>query len=193
MENWVYDRRTIKSFARHYSTGNPLPDELFEKMKAARNFHAGRNLLNQLYLGALDLCLHSDYDSQRQLSEHQITSALLQYLQSDESLFNQFLLQPLHPIDQSLWSFSHIFGGGYAAGYYSYIWAEVMSADAFVSFEEQGLDNEEAVKAMGVRFRDTVLARGAEQEAADVFREFKGRDASPLALLKHRGILSSND
>ena len=91
--------------------------------------------------------------------------------------------------DRFLCAFSHIFAGGYSAGYYSYKWAEVLSADAFAAFEEVGLENEEAVRETGRRFRKTVLALGGGRHPSDVFRDFRGRDPSPDALLKHSGLL----
>jgi oligopeptidase A len=200
MENWVYDEKTVRSFARHHVTGEPLPAELFDKMKAARGFQPGRTLMHQLYLGALDLFLHSEAGSGRSFqpplaatagrrgqSAHMNATTATTPLPSC-SAAEQFLLQPLHPDDRSLCTFSHIFAGGYAAGYYSYIWAEVMSADAFAAFEEAGLDNDAAVRATGARFRGTVLAQGGETAPAEVFRSFRGRDASPAALLRHRGL-----
>jgi oligopeptidase A len=95
---------------------------------------------------------------------------------------------PQLPEDRSLCAFQHIFSGGYAAGYYSYKWAEVLSADAFSAFEESGLDNEEAVAATGRRFRDTVLALGGGRHPMDVFKDFRGREPSPEPLLKHNGL-----
>jgi oligopeptidase A len=190
MENWVYDKKTVQSFAKHHITGEPLPAELFAKMKAARNFQAGRQLLHQLYLGALDLTLHSAYDP---LGKHASLTPE-QFLHNNDNdndhdhSLSQFLMLPANPDDHTLCSFGHIFGGGYAAGYYSYIWAEVMSADAFAAFEEAGLEDEAAVRAAGLRFRETVLARGGECSPAEVFRDFRGRDADPAALLRHRGL-----
>ena len=98
------------------------------------------------------------------------------------------MLPPLDD-DRFLCAFSHIFAGGYSAGYYSYKWAEVLSADAFAAFEEVGLENEEAVRETGRRFRKTVLALGGGRHPSDVFRDFRGRDPSPDALLKHSGLL----
>ena len=100
------------------------------------------------------------------------------------------VIPPL-PSDRFLCSFSHIFAGGYSAGYYSYKWAEVMSADAFAAFEEAGLDDEEAVRSTGRRFRDTVLAMGGGRHPSDVFRDFRGRDPTPDALLRHSGLLAA--
>jgi len=95
---------------------------------------------------------------------------------------------PLLPEDRSLCAFNHIFAGGYAAGYYSYKWAEVLSADAFSAFEEAGLDNEPALARIGRRFRDTVLAQGGSRHPMDVFKDFRGREPNPQALLRHHGL-----
>jgi oligopeptidase A len=97
-------------------------------------------------------------------------------------------LLPLLPEDRSLCSFNHIFSGGYAAGYYSYKWAEVLSADAYSAFEEAGLENDQAVARIGRRFRDTVLAKGGGRHPMDVFKDFRGREPSPDALLRHSGL-----
>lgn len=201
MENWVYDKHTVCSFAQHYVTGDPLPETLFNKMKAARDFQAGRRLLQQLYLGALDLSLHSVYNPKNSSGQtplqfmHTYSNSNTDNSNSfeDNHSLAQFLLAPLCPEDHSLCSFSHIFSGGYAAGYYSYLWAEVMSADAFAAFEEVGVGSmtkeaEAEVRATGLRFRDTVLGLGGSTAAADVFRQFRGRNASPTALLRHRGM-----
>jgi oligopeptidase A len=98
---------------------------------------------------------------------------------------------PLLPEDRFLCGFGHIFGGGYAAGYYSYKWAEVLSADAFAAFEEAGLQDEAAIRATGRRYRDTILALGGGTHPMEVFREFRGRDPSPAALLRHAGLASA--
>jgi oligopeptidase A len=102
-----------------------------------------------------------------------------------------YTLIPPVPEDRFLCGFSHIFGGGYAAGYYSYMWAEVMSADAFAAFEEVGLNNEDAVRAKGRQFRDTVLAMGGGKHPTEVYKAFRGKNASPEALLRHSGLIKS--
>ena len=98
------------------------------------------------------------------------------------------VIQPLQE-DRFLCGFGHIFAGGYAAGYYSYKWAEVLSADAYAAFEEVGLENEAAIKEVGLRFRDTVLALGGGTHPSEVFKQFRGRDPSPEALLRHSGLV----
>ena len=181
MENWAYHRETLLGISGHIESGAPLPDELYEKICAARTYRAGSLMLRQLNFGMLDLELHhrhepsggeSAFDVQRRISARTA------------------VMQPL-PEDRFLCSFGHIFAGGYAAGYYSYKWAEVLSADAFAAFEEVGLDDDEAVAAMGRRFRDTVLALGGSRSPGEVFEAFRGRAPSSEALLRHAGLNAS--
>lgn len=179
MENWCYDTKTLYSFAKHYETGEPLPEELFKKLKAAKNFQAGLQMLRQLFFGSMDMFLHSkNYDPYGPLSPFQV----------QHDLAKKYAAIPPLPEDRFLCSFSHIFAGGYSAGYYSYKWAEVMSADAFAAFEEANLDDEEAVRSTGRRFRDTVLAMGGGKHPSEVYKQFRGRDPSPEALLRHSGL-----
>lgn len=183
MENWVYHKETLRSFAKHHSTGEPLSLELCDKIVAARQFQAGSRLLRQLRMAALDLDLHSEYDPESGQTP-------LHFAQSNASLRKYSFPQVGSDLELSstLFSFSHIFSGGYAAGYYSYIWAEMMSADAFAAFEEGGLEDEAAVRETGRRFRDTVLALGGGKDSSKVFRLFRGRGVSAEALLRHRGL-----
>jgi oligopeptidase A len=150
MENWCFDKNTLNSFAKHYKTGEKLPVELFDKMVAAKNYHSGMQMLRQLYFGALDMTLYSTFDSNGDISPFKIQNSLAE---------KYTVLSPLDN-DRFLCSFGHIFAGGYSAGYYSYKWAEVLSADAFSLFEEIGLDNDEEIKLAGRKFRNTVLAMG---------------------------------
>jgi oligopeptidase A len=183
MENWCYDKATLYAFAKHYQTGEPLPEALFEKVKAAKNFQAGLAMMRQLYFGAMDMHLHSTafdpagtqsiFDVQKQIAA-------------------KYTVIPPLPEDRFLCSFSHIFAGGYSAGYYSYKWAEVMSADAFAAFEEAGLEDPVAVQTTGRRFRDTVLSMGGGKHPSEVFKQFRGRDPSPEALLRHSGLTGSD-
>jgi len=179
MENWCYHKPTLLGLSAHYETGEPLPDELFEKIQAARNFRAGPQMLRQLLFGMTDMQLHTTYDPdgaetpfelQRRINEK--TSVL-----------------PMLPEDRSLCAFQHIFAGGYAAGYYSYKWAEVLSADAFAAFEEAGLHDEQAVAETGRRFRETILSQGGSRDPMEVFQSFRGREPNPHALLKQCGLL----
>lgn len=183
MENWCYHAPTMKLVSGHYQTGEPLPDELFQKICASRHFRAGTMTLRQLMFGMTDMALHkaaassTDGDLQRSIFDVQ------------REIVQKTSILPMLEEDRSLCTFSHIFAGGYAAGYYSYKWAEVLSADAFGAFEEAGLDNAEAVTATGRRFRDTVLALGGSRHPMDVFRAFRGRDPDPQALLRQCGLL----
>jgi len=181
MENWCYHRETLLGLSGHFETGEPLPVELFEKIEAARTFRAGSAMLRQLYFAKLDLALHREdlaasgesvFDVQRRIAE-------------------QTTVLPPLPEDRFLCSFGHIFAGGYAAGYYSYKWAEVLSADAYSAFEEAGLEDAEAVASTGRRFRETVLALGGGTEPMTVFETFRGREPSPEALLRHSGLLEA--
>jgi len=179
MENWLYHKPTVDSFAVHYATGEPLPADVFEKIRGSRTFMAGSFMLRQLQIGALDMELHARYDPN-----------------SDEGVFDvqrriatEYAVIPPLEEDRFLCAFAHIFAGGYAAGYYSYKWAEVLSADAFAAFEEAGLEDPAALAATGRRFRQTVLGLGGSRHPAEVFREFRGRDATADALLRHNGLL----
>lgn len=178
MENWCYDRLTLMGMARHYETGEPLPEEYYQKLLAARTYMSGSSTLRQLHFSAVDLELHHRYRVGGAETAQDVRNRIAQ---------TTTILPPL-PEDAFLCSFSHIFAGGYAAGYYSYKWAEVLSADAFAAFEEVGLDNETEVAATGHRFRDTVLALGGSKPPLEVFKAFRGREPSTAALLRHSGL-----
>lgn len=179
MENWCYQRDTLMSIAKHYETGESLPEEVYLKLLAARTFRAGSLSLRQLRFASVDLELHTKYTLDGPESIYEI----------DQRLGKQTQVIPPLPEDRYLCSFSHIFAGGYAAGYYSYKWAEVLSADAFSAFEDAGLDNDKAIKETGHRFRETILALGGGKAPLQVFVEFRGREPSPEPLLRHNGLL----
>ncbi len=179
MENWCYHKPTIDKLSGHYQTGEPLPDELFNKLVAARNFRAASQMLRQLHFGMTDMWLHHQFDPSSSESAFDVQRRMAE---------RTSVLPPL-PEDRALCSFSHIFAGGYAAGYYSYKWAEVLSADAFGAFEEAGLSNAAAMSATGRRFRETVLSLGGSRHPLEVFRMFRGRDPDPKALLKQCGLV----
>lgn len=181
MENWCYHRPTLLSLTGHYQTGEPLPEALFEKVRAAKNYRAGSMMLRQLLFGMTDITLHSTYDPNGTESPHDV----------NRRLSKQTSVLPLLPEDRSLCSFQHIFSGGYAAGYYSYKWAEILSADAFSAFEDAGLENPEAIQQTGRRFRDTVLALGGSLDPMIVFQKFRGREPQVGALLRHSGLAKS--
>ncbi|MBD2306517.1 M3 family metallopeptidase [Chroococcidiopsis sp. FACHB-1243] len=178
MENWCYHRETLMEMAKHYETGETLPEHYYQKLIAARNYMSGSAMLRQLHFGLVDIELHHRY----QLGGTETASDVRQRIAKTTTV-----LPPL-PEDAFLCSFGHIFAGGYAAGYYSYKWAEVLSADAFGAFEEAGLDNLQALTETGKRFRDTVLALGGSQHPMDVFKSFRGREPSTEPLLRHSGL-----
>ncbi|MFM7221309.1 MAG: M3 family metallopeptidase [Nodosilinea sp.] len=181
MENWCYHRQTLLGLARHYQTGESLPEDLYQKILAARTFMTGTATLRQVRLGWTDLELHYRY---RPDGDETVTEL-------SQRIARQSSVLELLPEDASLCSFSHIFSGGYAAGYYSYFWAEVLSADAFAAFEEAGLDDQAALMEIGQRFRDTVLSLGGSHHPMQVFKRFRGREPSPEALLRHRGLTAA--
>jgi oligopeptidase A len=178
MENWCYHRPTLLGLAKHFETGRPLPDDLYEKLVQAKTFRAGAMLLRQLTFGMTDMTLHSTFDP----------SGTETIFDVQRRIMERTAILPMDPQDRFLCAFSHIFSGGYSAGYYSYKWAEVLSADAFSAFEEAGLDNEEAVQTTGRLFRDTVLSLGGSQHPMEVYRAFRGREPNAEALLRHSGL-----
>ncbi|OGR37592.1 MAG: peptidase M3 [Elusimicrobia bacterium GWA2_64_40] len=175
MENWCYHRETLLGMAKHYLTGETLPVETFEKIRAAKTYRAGMIMLRQLNFGLTDMALHTAKDPDIKAVEAEVAA-------------KTSVIPPL-PEDRFLCGFTHVFSGGYAAGYYSYKWAEVLSADAFEAFEEAGLDDPEALAATGARFRETVLGLGGSEHPAEVFKAFRGRAHSARALLRHNGLL----
>jgi oligopeptidase A len=174
MENFGWQRETLDLFARHWQSGETLPQDLHEKMLAARHFHAGLFLVRQLEFALYDFRLHLEYDPARGPR----TLELLEEVRREVSV--------IHPPAWQRFphSFGHIFAGGYAAGYYSYLWAEVLSADAFDAFERAGLFDDET----GQRFRREILAVGGSRPALESFIAFRGREPEPDALLRSYGL-----
>ena len=174
MENFCWQREALNLFARHWQSGEPLPDELFARMLAARHFHAGLFLVRQLEFALFDFRLHLEFDPARGARALE----LLADVRSEVAV-----LQP--PAWQRMpHSFTHIFAGGYAAGYYSYLWAELLSADAFARFEDAGVFD----AATGAAFRDSILAVGGSRPALESFIEFRGREPQADALLRSYGL-----
>ncbi|WP_429162816.1 oligopeptidase A [Aeromonas media] len=174
LENWCWESEALAFISGHHETGEPLPADLLEKMLTARNFQAAMQMLRQLEFALFDFRLHQEFDPAK---ADQIP-ALLAEVRSQVAVmtppaFNRFQ----H-------SFSHIFAGGYAAGYYSYKWAEVLSADAFSRFEEEGIFN----PATGQSFLKHILEKGGSKEPMELFRAFRGREPKVDALLRHSGI-----
>ncbi|KAK9749669.1 hypothetical protein RND81_02G142200 [Saponaria officinalis] len=181
MENWCYHRNTLMGIAKHYETGEILPEGVYNKLLAAKTFRAGSSFLRQLRFATLDLELHSRFVPGGSESIYDV----------DQHVSSRTQVLPPLPEDRFLCSFSHIFAGGYAAGYYSYKWAEVLSADAFSAFEDVGLDDDKAVIETGRRFRDTILSLGGGKAPLEVFVKFRGREPSPEPLLRHNGLLTA--
>ena len=181
MENWCYHRETLLGMAKHYETGEALPEHYFQKLLAARNYMSGTGMLRQLHFSLVDIELHNRYQPGGNESITDVRNRIAK---------TTTILPPL-PEDSFLCAFGHIFAGGYAAGYYSYKWAEVLSADAFAAFEEAGLDDPQTLSVTGKRFRDTVLALGGSKQPMEVFKSFRGREPSTEPLLKHSGLAAA--
>ena len=173
MENWAFEPEYLNSFAKHYQTGEPIPAELIEKIVAAKNYLAGYAQVRQLHYGLLDMSWHT-----------------LTALPSEGTVeFEAKALAPyavLPPVEGAAFSgsFSHIFSGGYSAGYYSYKWAEVLEADAFSLFKEKGIFNTEVAAS----FRENILSKGGAEDEAVIYRNFRGHDPQPEALMKKLGL-----
>jgi oligopeptidase A len=174
LENWCWEREAVDLLSGHVDTGEPLPEALFERLLAAKGFQAGMKMLRQIEFALFDFRLHVEYraglDVQQVLDEVRREVAVVV-----PPAWNRFQ----H-------SFSHIFGGGYAAGYYSYKWAEVLAADAYARFEEAGVFN----RKVGEDFMESILEAGGAEDAMVLFRRFRGRDPQPEALLRRSGLLS---
>ena len=177
MENWCWEKEALDNMAKHFETGESLPDELFNKMIAAKNFQAGMQMVRQLEFSIFDFRIHSEFSSEKGARIYEILNQVREKVAVVKaSEFNRFA----H-------GFSHIFAGGYAAGYYSYKWAEVLSADAFSLFEEEGVFDQSA----GKRFLENVLEKGGSKEPMDLFVAFRGREPEIDALLRHTGIVAA--
>jgi oligopeptidase A len=176
MENFVWEWDVLSHMTRHVDTGAPLPRELFDRMIDARNFQSGLVTVRQLEMGLFDMRAHVEYESAGGDAQRTPQEILAE-------VRSEVAVVPRAPYDRFLESFSHVFAGGYAAGYYSYKWAEVLSADAFSLFEEQGVLSAD----VGARFRDEVLARGGSRPAIESFVAFRGRPPQLDALLRHNG------
>ena len=175
MENWGYEPEYLNTFAKHYQTGESIPMELIDKIVASKNYLSGYSQVRQLQFGLLDMAWHS----------------LESLPQTDPVSFEKAALKPyevMPGVAETAISpgFSHIFAGGYAAGYYSYKWAEVLEADAFSLFQEKGIFNTEVSHS----FRENILSRGGSEDAAVLYRNFRGHDPEPEALMKKLGLSS---
>ena len=172
MENWCWTEQGLSLISGHYETGEPLPDDKRERLLAARNFQSAMGMLRQLEFSLFDMRIHTEQDG----------NADIQQILDDVRQEVAVLMPP--PFNRFQHSFGHIFAGGYAAGYYSYKWAEVLSADAFARFEEEGIFSTE----VGREFRAKILAQGGSREPMELFIDFRGREPSVEPLLRHSGI-----
>ncbi len=178
MENWCFHKNTLMNIAKHYKTGEILSDENFEKLVMNRTFNCGMATLRQLHFAITDLRLHSNiYNNQGKTSDEI----------RKEIALKTTVIDPIKE-DKFLCSFSHIFAGGYSAGYYSYKWAEVLSADAFSMFEEADLENNKKIKIIGGKFKDTILSLGGSLSPLEVFKLFRGREPKTDSLIRHLGL-----
>jgi oligopeptidase A len=174
MENWCWEQAAQALISGHYQTGETLPDTLFNKMLAAKNFQAGMIMVRQLEFSLFDFRIHQDYDPEKGGRIYEIL----------EQVRDQVAVVRPPKFNRFAHSFSHIFAGGYGAGYYSYKWAEVLSSDAFSLFEEKGIFDQETGKA----FLSNILEQGGTENAMDLFIKFRGRKPTIDALLRHNGI-----
>lgn len=178
MENFCWEREVLDLFAKHYETGELLPQDMFEKMTAAKNFQSAMQMLRQIEFSLFDLLLHDDFDP----SGTQSVQDLLDEVRAEVAV----LSPPAYNKFQN--SFSHIFAGGYAAGYFSYKWAEVLSADAYASFEEASKGSSIINQDVAQRFLAEVLSRGGSRDMMQSYQAFRGKAPTVDALLKHNGI-----
>jgi oligopeptidase A len=178
MENWCWERQALDLFARHYETGDAIPEDLFQKMVRARTYRAANAQMRQLGFGFVDLKLHREYDPARD-------GDVMEYARN---ILQQFTPAPLPKDYAMIAGFTHLFASpvAYAAGYYSYKWAEVLDADAFTRFRDEGIFSPE----VGGAFRENILARGDSEDPAELYRRFMGRDPDPEALLVRSGLVS---
>ncbi|MDR7343913.1 oligopeptidase A [Pantoea alhagi] len=174
MENWCWEPEALAFISGHYETGEPLPQELLDKMLAAKNYQAALFILRQLEFGLFDFRLHTEFDPAKGA----------QILETLAEVKKRVAVVPSPAWGRFPHAFSHIFAGGYAAGYYSYLWADVLAADAYSRFEEEGIFNRET----GQSFLDNILTRGGSEEPMELFKRFRGREPQLDAMLEHYGI-----
>jgi oligopeptidase A len=178
MENWCWERDSLDLFARHYETGELIPEDLFQKMKKARNFGSARMQMRQLFFCRMDLSLHMHYNPQ---GDGDLDAFIKDCTKDYTTPFNV-------EYPSNVRAFGHLFSSptGYAAGYYSYKWAEVLDADAFTRFSSEGIMNSQT----GMQFRNCILAKGNSEEPGKLFHDFMGRDPDPDALLRRLELIA---
>ncbi len=176
LENWCYEKETLELFARHFETSEVIPMELVKKIKDSSNFHEGMQTLRQLSFGLLDMAWHGADPSE-----------ISNVKEFESEVFEDTRLYPETPSTCMSTSFSHIFQGGYSAGYYSYKWAEVLDADTFEYFKQEGIFNRKVANS----FRDNILSRGGTQDPMELYVKFRGHEPDPDALLRRAGLLEN--
>jgi len=176
MENFCWEWSVLRHMTSHVDTGAPLPRELFDKMLAAKNFQSGLATLRQIEFGLFDMLLHTEHDP------HADVMPLLDKVRAEVAVI------PPPAFSRTAHTFSHIFAGGYAAGYYSYKWAEVLSADAYAAFEESADENGLPSVETGRKYRQAILEAGGSRPAIESFKAFRGREPALDALLRHQGM-----
>jgi len=173
-ENWCYEKEALELFAKHYETGDIIPMDLIEKIKASSTFHEGMQTLRQISFGLLDMSWHGqDPSNITNVKDHEVEA------------FNSTTLYPDVPENCMSTAFSHIFQGGYSSGYYSYKWAEVLDADAFEYFKEEGIFN----KNVATKFKENILSKGGTENPMTLYKRFRGQEPKPEALLKRAGLI----
>jgi len=180
MENWTWEPQVINLLSSHYQTGEKMPMELFEKMNEAKNYRSANFLMRQIGFGLLDLALHIDYQPDKD-------GDLLNYCREHSAPFSP---TPLTSDYAMITTFSHLFSSpvGYGAAYYSYLWAEVLDADAFSRFEKEGIFNSETGSAL----REAIISKGNSDDPMKLFTAFMGREPSIEALLRRAGIVAAD-
>ena len=178
LENWCYEKEALELFAKHYKTGEVIPMELVDKIKRSSTFHEGMATLRQLSFGILDMKWHGTDPS-----------GITDVKAYEDKAFETTRLYPDVRENCMSTSFSHIFQGGYAAGYYSYKWAEVLDADTFEYFKEKGIFDRETAN----KFKETVLSQGGTEHPLTLYKRFRGKEPRPDALLKRAGLIADED
>ncbi len=183
MENWCRDRSTLLGIAKHWKTGEKLPIDKFNQLIKSSTFHSGLSTLRQIHFAMTDIKLHSIWHEKLDFAPDDLRRSIAK---------TTTVIPPINE-DRFLCAFSHIFAGGYAAGYYSYKWAEVLSADAFAAFEEVGLENKYEIQETGLRYKNTILSLGGSVSPIEIFERFRGRPPMTNALIKHSGLDKSKE
>ncbi|TAG58739.1 MAG: M3 family peptidase, partial [Runella slithyformis] len=173
MENFCTEPEILKMFAKHYQTGEVIPNELIEKIKASSNFMLATGLTRQVNLGLTDMAWHNAAPTGESVVE------------VEKKIAEQTDLFPIVPGTATSTAFQHIFAGGYSAGYYSYMWSSVLDADAFEAFKERGLLNKEVAQS----FRENILSKGGTEKPMVLYKRFRGREPKPDAMLKRDGLV----